>query len=318
MQAGPGAHRQRDEALAVRTTAHGGMRWLDLTRPTAAEVEALREEFGFHPLDIEDVLGALQRPKLDEYDDYLFLVLHFPVFDSARQVTTASEVNLFIGPDYLVTLHPGDLWPIGKLFEQVSTSERLCAEHLGSGPGYLLYKLLDKLVDNGFPIVYKMERNVQAVETKIFEARVRETVFELSTIRRDIIAFRRVIKPLLPVVARLEYLKTRMINEDHEVYFSDISDALGKIWDSLEDLKTITESLNDAHMTLTSHQTSEVMKLLTLINVILLPLTLISGIYGMNIALPFAHSPWAFTGVVGSMLAVVGAMLAFFRWRRWV
>ena len=304
--------------MAIRRIEHQGVTWLDIPQPTVMDIEYLRQHFPFHPLDIEDLLGNLQRPKLDEYDDYLFLVLHMPIFDKERRVTAPSEVNLFVGPDYLVSLHKGELWPLTKLFDSVSSSERLQAENLGNGPGYLLYKLIDKLVDNCFPLVYKIERNVGEVEAKIFESKTRETVFELSVIRRDIIAFRRIIKPQIPVISRLEYLKTRIISEDLEIYFSDISDHLGKIWDSLEDLKTITESLNDTHTSLTSYQTSEVMRVLTTISVIMLPLTLVSGIYGMNVALPFAHSPFAFAFVMGVMATIAAGMLAVFRAQRWI
>ncbi|MEB3285383.1 MAG: magnesium/cobalt transporter CorA [Candidatus Sericytochromatia bacterium] len=304
--------------MAIRRIEYKGMTWLDIPQPTVVDVDYLRQNFPFHPLDIEDLLGSLQRPKLDEYDDYLFLVLHMPVFDKERAVTTPSEVNLFVGPDYLVSLHKGELWPLNKLFEAAQSSERLQAENLGNGPGYLLYRLIDKLVDNCFPIVYKIERNVAEVETKIFESKTRQTVFDLSVIRRDIIAFRRIIKPQIPVISRLEYLKSRILSDELDVYFSDISDHLGKIWDSLEDQKTITESLNDTHTSLTSYQTSEVMKVLTLISVIMLPLTLVSGIYGMNIRLPFADHPWAFTGVIGLMMAVGCAMLMIFRFKRWI
>ena len=153
---------------------------------------------------------------------------------------------------------------------------------------------------------------------KIFESRVRETVFELSIIRRDIIAFRRIIKPQISVISRLEYLKSRIIHEDLDVYFSDISDHMGKIWDTLEDQKTIIESLNDTHTSLTSYQTSEIMKVLTLISVIMLPLTLISGIYGMNIDLPFAHNPKAFAIVAGFMATVASGMLVIFKFQRWI
>lgn len=304
--------------MAIRRIEYQGVTWLDIPQPTVMDVDHLRQNFPFHPLDIEDLLGNLQRPKLDEYDDYLFLVLHMPVYDKDRRVTTPSEVNLFVGPDYLVSLHKGELWPLTKLFDSMQASERLQAENLGNGPGYLLYKLIDRLVDNCFPLVYKIERNVAEVEAKIFESKTRETVFDLSVIRRDIIAFRRIIKPQIPVISRLEYLKSRILSEDLDVYFSDISDHLGKIWDSLEDLKTITESLNDTHTSLTSYQTSEVMKVLTIISVIMLPLTLVSGIYGMNIALPFAHHPHAFSGVVALMAGVGGGMLTFFRFQRWI
>lgn len=304
--------------VTIQKIQHGGVTWLDIQQPNGDDIDYLRHHFSFHPLNIEDIQGGLQRPKLDEYDDYLFIVLHVPVFDRGRRVTAPSEVNLFVGPDYLVSVHQGDLWALTKLVESVLDNEKLQAEYLKQGPGYLLYKLIDRLVDNCFPLVHKIERNVLEIEAKIFESKVRETVFELSLIRRDIIAFRRIVKPQIPVIARLEYLKGRIIQEELDVYFSDIGDHLGKIWDSLEDLKTITESLNDTHMSLTSFQTSEIMKVLTTISVIMLPLTLVSGIYGMNIPLPFSHHPLAFLIVLGFMLVIALGMLVVFRIQRWI
>lgn len=304
--------------MAIQSIEYQGVTWWDFPQPTVSDIEFLRQSFPFHPLDIEDLLGNLQRPKLDEYDDYLFVVLHLPIFDKKRRVTMPSEVNLFVGPNYLVSLHKGELWPISKLFEATKDSERLQAENLGNGPGYLLYKLVDRLVDGCFPLAYRIERNVQEVEAQIFEGNERQTALQISVIRRDIIAFRRIIKPQIGVISRLEFLKSRLLHEDLDVYFSDISDHLGKIWDTLEDQKSITESLSDTHMSLSSYQTSEVMKALTLISVVMLPLTVITGLYGMNVPLPGDRFPFAFETVVLGMLVVAGGMLAWFRHQRWI
>jgi magnesium transporter len=304
--------------MAIREIRFNGLRWLDLPEVTAADIEVLEENFPFHPLDFDDLTGRGQRPKLDEYDDYLFMVLQFPVFDKRLRVTTPSEVDVFVGPDFLITIHKGRVWPLDRYFEACEASPTMREEDMSMGSGYLLYRVIDQLVDNFFPIVYKIERNVQEIEDMIFSHGGRETVEEISVLRRDIIAYRRIVKPLMPVISRLEYLKSRLIHEDLEVYFSDIGDHLARVWESLEDQKGIIEALNDTHDSLISHRTNEVIRALTVISVIILPLTLVSGLYGMNVRLPFEQWAFAFEAILALMGLTAVAMLVFFKSRRWI
>lgn len=304
--------------MAIQSITYNSLTWIDIPQPTAQDVTYLQDHFPFHPLDFEDLVSGQQRPKLDEYDDYLFLVLHFPAFDKRTRVTKASEINLFVGPNFLITIHKGKVWPLDRLFEACEGSTNLQAENMGKGPGFLLYRIIDKMVDNFFPVAYKIERNVQEIEDKIFSDSGRQTVEEISLMRRDIIAYRRIVKPLLPVIARLEFIKGRLIGDELEVYFSDIGDALARIWDTLEDQKGIIEALNDTYNSLTSHKTNEVIRALTVISVIMLPLTLVSGIYGMNVALPFERHPFAFEIVMALMGTVAVGMVAAFRRKQWL
>ena len=304
--------------MAIREIQFQGMRWLDIPFATAADLEYLEANFPFHPLDFDDLTSRGQRPKLDEYDDYLFLVLQFPVYDKRLRVTTPSEVDLFVGPDFLITIHKGRVWPLDRYFEACEDSEKQREDAMGMGSGYLLYRILDQLVDNFFPIVYKIERNVQEIEDEIFTHGGRETVEEISVLRRDIIAYRRIVKPLMPVISRLEYIKSRLIHEDLEVYFSDIGDHIARVWESLEDQKGIIEALNDTHDSLISHRTNEVIRALTVISVIILPLTLVSGLYGMNVRLPWEGWAYAFEAILAFMGLTALAMLFFFKSRRWI
>ncbi len=305
-------------APGLRSVEYGGLSWINVSQPTRDDLEYLQDHFEFHPLDFEDLLSKVQRPKLDEYDDYLFMVLHFPVFDKRLRVTQPNEVNLFVGRDFLITICKGKVWPIERFFEACEGSEKLKTETMSQGTGYLLYRIIDKLVDNCMPLAYKIERNVQEVEDQIFNGAGRETVQEISLLRRDIIACRRIIKPMIPVISRLEYLKSRLTGEELEVYFSDIGDALARIWDTLEDQKGIIEALNDTYNSLTTHRTNEVIRALTVMSVVMLPLTLVSGIYGMNVPLPFERSAFAFIGILCLMVGVAMGMLAAFRHKRWV
>ncbi len=310
--------RPEEHKLNLQIVRHGKMTWVNVERPTRDEIEWLRQNYPFHPLHLDDCLSKIQRPKIDEHEDHLFIVLHFPVFNKMAGVTVASEVDIFIGADYFVTVHAGDIKPLRRMFQECFSNQATRQELTGRSTGYLLYRVVDRLVDYCFPILNKIESNLEAVEDTIFEENVRQTVRDISVIRRDILNFRRIVKPQIPVIASLERKKTPFLQEDLEAYFGDISDHVAKIWDILEDFKEMVDGLAATNDSLTSYRLNEVMKILTTISVIMLPLTLVSGIYGMNIQLPMMEHPLAFLMVIGVMVAIAVGMLAYFRRRRWI
>jgi magnesium transporter len=313
----------RRETLNIRTVQQGALTWLDVQRPGQAEIEWLQARYpAFHPLHFDDITRRIQRPKLDERDEYLFLVLHFPVYNKITRLTTASEVDIFAGPGYIITVHSGHLRPLLRLFDQARDDPDLRAVVMGRGAGFLLYTIIDKLVDYCFPILNKIDQNIEQVEDVIFSENARQTVQEISLIRRDIIAYRRVIKPQISVIASLDRRGQAFIpllGEDLSEYFGDLNDHLTKIWDTLEDYKDVIEGLSDTYNSLTSTRINDVIKVLTILSVILLPLTLVSGIYGMNFTiLPGAEHPYGFWITLGIMGVIVLAMLAYFKFRRWI
>ncbi|UCG84455.1 MAG: magnesium transporter CorA family protein, partial [Dehalococcoidia bacterium] len=269
-------------------------------------------------LDLDDCLSRIQLPKIDEYEDYFFMVFHFPVFNPDARVTTSSQVSIFIGEDYLITLHQGNLKPLVSFFKACQSNEKARQEAMGRSSGYLLYLVLDRLVNYCFPILNKIGDNIEEVEDRIFGNRPKGTVADVAIIRRDIIAFRRIIKPQTEAVETLEQKGWPVFKEDPEIYFGDIADHLRKIRDTLEDYKEVVEGLSDTNTNLTSFRTNEVMRVLTIIATIMLPLTLIASIYGMNIKLPLADSSLSFPLTVFIMVCIIVGMLAFFRSRRWI
>lgn len=303
--------------LNIQTITHGKLTWVNIERPTETEIEYLRQNYEFHPLDLDDCLSKIQRPKIDEYDDYLFIVLHFPVYNRRAKVTMPGEIDIFIGDGYLITLHEGDLRPLNKAFKDCLTDEKFRAEIMGRSSGYLLYQLVDRLVDYCFPILNKIAVNIEAVENDIFGEEARETVREISVLRRDIISFRRIIKPQMAIIASLEHKERPFLKEDLDVYWGNISDHVNKMWDILEDHRDVVDGLAATNDSLTSYRMNEVIKVLTVISTIMLPLAVISGIYGMNIdGLPFAHGDFAFMATVIIMLVTIAVMLGYFRLRR--
>jgi magnesium transporter len=308
----------KKEELNMQSLTWGDFTWINIEQPTEEETEYLAQNYPFHPLDLDDCLSRIQRPKIDQYKDYLFVVLHFPVFNKEARVTTPSQVSVFIGQNYLITLHKGELKPLVKLFRECEIDEESRQENFSSGPGYLLYRIIDRLVDYCLPIANKMLENIEDVEDSIFSNRGRSQIKEISMIRRDIISFRRIIWPMRAVIGSLEPKIRRFAKMDLTVYFGDTVDHLDKIWDALDEYKEIIEGLNDTHDSLASNNTNEVMRILTIIATIFMPITLIASLWGMNISLPFARSGNALLYIILIMVGIISGMLYFFRRRHWI
>jgi magnesium transporter len=305
---------KKEEQLNVESLTWEDLTWVNIERPTEREIEYLAQNYSFHPLDLDDCLSRIQRPKIDEYKDYLFLVLHFPVFNIEARVTTPSQVSVFIGANYLVTLHEGGLKPLVKLFRECQIDEESREENFNLGSGHLLYRIVDRLVDYCLPILNKIGDNIERVEDNIFSEGVRGTVREISVLRRDIISFRRIIWPMRAVIGSLEPKVRRYTTKDLDVYFGDMVDHVDKIWDALDEYKEVIEGLNSTHDSLATNRTNEVVRTLTVIATVLLPITVVASIFGMNIPLgPFEASGYSFLVVLLIMLIIIGGMLYFFR-----
>src|SRR6476469_10577105 len=251
-----------------------GLRWINIERPRAADRAWLEEHFQFHPLDYEDVFSRNQRPKVDEYDDYLFVVLQFPVFDKTVGRLNAAEVDIFVGPDFVVTLPNSPLPPIEYLFERCRTREDVREQLFSKGAGYLLYKIVDDCVDASFPMLRKMGNKLEHLEEDIFEGRSKEIVRDLSNVKQEIINFRKIVRPQRSALRDLERTKARYIAEDLDIYFEDIQDASERVWDMLENYKEVVEALEGTNESALAHRTNEIFRVLTAFSVIVVSLTI--------------------------------------------
>jgi magnesium transporter len=305
--------------VAAELTANG-LTWVHLTSPTAEEATALMERFSWHPLDIEDVLSRRERPKVDDYTDegYLFAVLHFPVYDKNIQRLNAGELDAFIGQDYLVTLPNVELLPVTRLFERCEQDEALREQLFGKGSGYLLYHVLDDLFDYCFPILDKIGHKLTSLERDVFDGAAEEVVRDISNAKQEIISYRKIIKPERSTLRLLERQIERFLPEELEDYFDDLSDAVERIWDGLDNYKEVVEALEDTNESVIAHRQNNVLRVLTVFSVVLLPLTLISGIFGMNVRFPGFDTAEAFWVIVGFMGATIIGLVAFFRYKRWL
>ena len=300
-----------------------GLTWINLSAPDLEGSEALAERFTWHPLDIEDVLSKRQRPKIDEYADYLFVVLHFPIYDKTVQRLNAAELDLFLGPDYLVTIPNVELLPVSRLFQRCTDDEELREDLFSKGSGYLLYHVLDDLLDYCFPILDKIGHKLDTIEDDVFEGRAEEVVRDISNVKQEIISYRKIIKPERSTLRVLERSSKRFLPEELDVYFDDIVDSAERIWDLLDNYKEVVEALEQTNEQVLAHRFNDVLRILTVFSIVFLPATLIASIWGMNVGLPGGGSPngsgtMVFWLIIATMIAGLVGMIAYFRHKRWL
>jgi magnesium transporter len=305
----------------VEEIAAEGLRWIKIDRPGGLEQAWLEENFDFHALDYEDVLSRNQRPKIDIYDEYLFIVLQFPIFDRSARRLGAGELDLFVGADFLITIPNQPLQPVEYLFERCRQKEEIREQLFSRGSGYLLYRLVDDGFDYCFPMLRKIGNKLDVLEAEIFEGNAsNETVRDISNVKQEIINFRTVIRPQRPVLRDLEKVKQRYLapDLDLEIYFDDIVDAHERIWDMLEGYKEVVVGLEETNESVISHRLNDILRVLTSISVIVLPLTLLASIWGMNVKVPGEGNLTDFYVIAGVMVFLLIGMVVFFRKRGWL
>jgi magnesium transporter len=307
-------------APLVHELSASGLTWVNVVSPDTETAQTLAVRFGWHPLDVEDIVSKRQRPKVDDYEDdgYLFAVLHFPVFDQAVQRLNAAELDIFIGHDYVVTIPNRELLPVTRLFERCQDDERLRDQLFARGSGRLLYEVLDDLFDYCFPILDKIAHKLDVIEDEMFEGRSEEVVRDLSNVKQEIISYRKIIKPERSTLRVLERRVENFLPQELELYFDDIVDSAERIWDLLDNYKEVVEGLESTNESVISHRQNDVLRLLTVFTVIVLPLTMLTGVFGMNVDFPGEGTREAFWVIMALLVAILGAMIGFFRWKRWL
>jgi magnesium transporter len=303
----------------IQTITSQRVTWVDIVNATPGDVDRLSKMFrDIHPLNLEDLLSLSERPKIDEADEYLFLVMHFPRWDPRQRLTRPSELDILVGRGYVITVHDGMLKPLVNLFKACQESEVVRHKYLMKGANHLFYVIIDQLVDYLLPILSRVDANIREIEENIFTDDARRVIQDITLVRRDIIALRRIIRQQVPIIERLERLDHPILTEEQEEYFGDIADHIHRARDIIDEDAEIISSLAETADILATHRINEVIRILTVISVIMLPLTLVSSVYGMNVKLPFDTHPNAFIIVVGTMLAIAVVMLLIFRRRNWL
>jgi magnesium transporter len=313
----------REPRSRLAELSSNGLTWVHVDSPGSEEATELATRFGWHPLDVEDILSKRQRPKIDEYPDYLFVVLHFPVYDKTIQRLNAAELDAVLGPDYLATLPAVQLLPVTRLFARCEDDPELRQQLFERGSGRLLYEVLDDLFDYCFPILDKIGHKLDRIEDEMFAGKAEEVVRDLSNVKQEIISYRKIIKPERSTLRSLERNVERFLPEELELYFDDIVDAAERIWDLLDNYKEVVEALESTNESVISHRFNDVLRILTVFSIVFLPATLIASIWGMNVGLPGGGNPASsslttFWIILAAMAAFLAGMIGFFRYKHWL
>ncbi len=290
--------------------------WLDLTAPSPEALAKLHELFGFHPLALEDTEDFGQRPKLDDYVDYVFLVFYGAGRNRPEDATPLCEVHLFISGRYLVTMHRDPLPPLERQREQLD-GRVLHSEQ------FLLYRVLDELTDSFFPLLADMDDAIDELEASVLGNPTDEQLERLFSLKRQLVAMRKVVTPQRDMFARSvdQIAELPGLELDQRDYFRDVYDHLIRISDLIDSYRDLLSGATDMYLSTVSNRQNDVMKQLTVIATIFLPLSFITGFFGQNFGFMISHitKPWAFWVIgVGSMLATCVGLLVFFRRKGWV
>ncbi len=293
-----------------------GVLWLQVRGVTdASTIQKIGEIYRLHPLLLEDVMNTDQRPKVEDYGDHLFVVLRGLHFDTTRGLQQ-NQVCLVLGKDYVISFEESDE---ERNFEGVE--HRLMdgrGRLLQEGADYLLYSLLDSVVDHYFAVLESVSDEIEMLEDEVLSGK-ENLLPAIHRLKRELISLRKSIWPLREALVFLDRQHSSLIDEDLSVFFRDIYDHCIHIVDTIESFRDMLSGLLDVHLSSISTRLNQVMKLLTLITTIFMPMTLITGIYGMNFErMPFLHSNYGFPMIIGIMAMISGSMIYFFRKKRWL
>jgi magnesium transporter len=301
----------------VDTVKIGTLRWHHIVSPSEQDLQYLKENFHFHPLDIEDCRSTNQRPKIDIYDDYYFIILHFPSFDSHNRFLTAREVKFFWGDDYVISIDQSH-WIVSEMYED--TQRKIAGkEEIEIGTSdTLLYRILEKLMNSSLNLMRRLGLELDRINEDLFSKRSQQTIVQISITRKNIILLNTMFKPQLPLFHKFESGQITGFAENMEDYWGNILDYNQKMWDMAEDYQELIEGLSKTFDSLQTNRINEIMKTLTFISAFLLPLTFITGLYGMNIGLPLQNDPKAFWILAVAMVGLVVFMVYYFRKKSWM
>jgi magnesium transporter len=291
-----------------------GFLWIDVEGNNKADFDILKELFHLHPLTIENLVSFNQRPKAEEYPEYIFLILHPVTYATGK--LEISEIDFILGHNYLITSRLGSTDNISVVSEKISKDPM----YFSKGPSFLLYSIIDAIVDDYFPPLEKMAEELDALETEIFSNPSKKTLNKLFRLKRNTIQLRKTVNAQRDMIIFLSRQESDFVLPEHRVYFRDVYEHLVRVSDSIDTYREIISDSMDAYLSVISNRLNEVMKVLTIIATIILPMSLVAGFYGMNVDFPeygIFGKPGLYFFALGLMLTIVISMLFWFRKKGW-
>lgn len=294
--------------------------WINIQRPTKKDLNFLKKKFNIHPLVLDEFINPSYRPKVEQYENYIFMILYYPTYDNEKRITTPRELNIIATKDTLITSHYASIFPLKTLFKSCKAYREARKSYMKEGAGPLLYYVLSGFWQSCFIKLQSINSRINKIEKEIFSGKEKEMVLEISLVKTDIINFWRIIKPQNEVLDSLLKEGPEFFGQDISPYFADLSGVYDQVLHGLESHKEAILALEDTNQSLLSARINEIIQVLTIFSVIFLPLTLISSIWGMNFpqSLPLTQSPLGFWLISIMMLVITGGMIIYFRKKKWL
>jgi magnesium transporter len=294
------------------------IKWIDIMEPNADDVLSIQKKYKLHPLVVEEFSTPTLRPKASEYESCMYLAIHVPLFDTINKTTYPGEIDIVICGGTLITAHDKDIYQLTEIFKDLKASGKQREKYMSTSPGALLHSLMEMLLESCFPKLDHITKKLDYIEEEIFAGHEKEMVLELSLVKRDILNFRRTMKPQRSVFESLAQKEYHLIESNLKAYFQDLVGTNVRVWNALESAKETVESLEATNNSLLSNKLNMTMKVLTIFSAIMLPLTVYSNIMSMSVTVPLHASPLAFWFHVGMMLVLAVVTYALFKLRKWL
>ena len=290
--------------------------WLDITNPSEDDIDLMVDTFKFHQLAIEDAIFPQNQPKIDDYEDYLFIVVHELNYPSRQAGDVKSqELNIFVGKNFVLTIHNDPLPSISKLFQRAQTKP----SYMQQGAGFLLHAIIDNVVDNYFPVVDQLENRIEELEDQVLAGADQTVLEKIVDLKKTVLTIRNFIVPQRKILGRLCRANTLFIKRATSAYFRDVYDHVVRVSEMLDTYRDVLNSTMDAYLSVVSQRMNEIIKTLTIITTIMMPLTVITSFYGMNVKMPeFAWGMKGYLFVLGLMLLAFLGMFIFLKRKKWI
>lgn len=304
----------------IREIKNGEVTWVNITNPNKEAVHFLRDKFDIAPPILKEFIPPIKRPKVEDYRSYLFIVIHFPVFDPTTRKTNSTELDIILFRNALITSHCNQFPELKKVFDRCEKDSMAKGYYMENDAVCALYRILDKLIDTRMPMLDHIDDHIEEIEKKMFTGDERKLLQEIAFVKHDIIGFRKSMKPQRSVLESLARTTFRISPNDYQREITEVIGSNIKVWNTLENHKEMIEALEQTNESIFSHKLNDTMKILTAFSVMVLPLTLIASIFGMNTidGMPLVENSWGFWIILIIMLTVSLVSFLFFKYKKWI
>ena len=304
----------------MKKISANGVTWIDIQTPKEKDLEELKEEFNLHPFIAQQFLPPIHRPKVEEHPNQLFVVLHFPVYNRDKKQIETVELDLIVMPSVLITSHATEMPDLDTFFNDCEIQD-YCKKNYFKTNGHLLFNLLDWLVDSCLPMLDHTAEKIEEIESKVFHGKEKEMVSEIAMVRKDLINFRKAIKPQRMILETLSKKSKRLFGVKMSRLTQEVIGSSVRTWSVLENHRELISSIEQTNNSLLSYKLGDIMKFLTVVSFITFPLSVIVGFFGMNVfgTIPLVRNgPYTWIAILVSMFTTTGIMIIYFKKKKWL